>query len=165
MARARYCAFVYDYEEKDEFIYTFYCFAPAFFLARNPTHAEKVDFANQLATRYNPRVLSMKSFGCYQCGSPAHEHLQWLTYALRDPGCLAVNNSIIPVCEASDCLRKAKLGLAILQKDPPPHRPRGPEMLSCRVCFKHCEQVPLQACSRCTIASRQLCKACCQASL
>ena len=153
MARARYCATIADHATGDEFVYTFYCFAPTFFLARNPTHEEKVDFANQLVTRYNPRALSMKSFGCFICGRLAHENVEWLTYALRDPGCLAVNNSIFPVCETGTCLRKTQVALAIYQRDSSCRngavRPLGPEVLSCRICFKHREQVPLQACSRC----------------
>ena len=69
MARARYCVSLADYADRDEFMYTFYRLAPAFYLARNPTHEEKLAFANQLATRYNPRALNMKSFGCVGCGS------------------------------------------------------------------------------------------------
>ena len=155
MARARYRATIADHDTKDEFVYTFYCFAPISFLARNPTHQEKVDFANQLVTRYNPRALSMKPFACFICGRPAHENVEWLTYALRDPGCLAVNNSIFPVYDTGTCLRKTQVNLAIFQRDPSFHngavRPLGPEVLSCRVCFKPSEQVPLQACSRCII--------------
>ncbi|KAL3130404.1 hypothetical protein ABBQ38_008228 [Trebouxia sp. C0009 RCD-2024] len=66
MARARYCVSIAG--GRDEFVYTFYCFSPAFFLARNPTHEEKLAFANQLVTRFKPRALSMKSFGCVKCG-------------------------------------------------------------------------------------------------
>lgn len=83
MARARYCVFIAD--GGDEFVYTFYCFAPAFFLARNPTHEEKLAFADQLVTRYNPRALKMKSFGCMSCGRQAIQAVDWLRYALRDP--------------------------------------------------------------------------------
>ena len=92
MARARYCVFIAD--GGDEFVYTFYCFAPAFFLARNPTHEEKLAFAQQLATRYNPRALALKPFKCVTCGGQAHQTVDWLRYALRDPGCLAINNTL-----------------------------------------------------------------------
>ncbi|MCJ1368721.1 hypothetical protein MMC16_007866 [Acarospora aff. strigata] len=152
MARGRYCVSITE-AGKDDFVYTFYCFAPAFFLARNPTHEEKLAFANQLVARYNPRALDMKSLGCVTCGRPAHKSVDWLTYALRDPGCLAVNNTLLPVCQAASCARKAQRGLDLYRKDPSLHQgvvKLGPEIVSCRTCFKDFSgKVPLRACSRC----------------
>ncbi len=151
MARARYCVNIID--GQDEFVYTFYCVAPAFFLARNPTHEEKLAFANQLVSRYNPRALRMKSFGCASCGRQAHQAVDWLTYALRDPGCLAVNNTLLPVCKSLLCARRAKTALEAYRQKPSLHQGRvtlGPEILSCRTCFRdYSDTMPLQACARC----------------
>ncbi|KAL3147811.1 hypothetical protein ABBQ32_002539 [Trebouxia sp. C0010 RCD-2024] len=151
MARARYCVSIA--EGRDEFVYTFYCFAPAFFLARNPTHEEKLAFANQLVTRFKPRALNMKSFGCVKCGRQAHESVDWLRYALRDPGCLAVDNTLLPVCQNVLCVRKAQVALEAYRVQASQHQgvvTLDPEVLSCRTCFRdYSDTLPLQACSRC----------------
>ena len=152
MARARCCISVVE-PGKDEFVYTFYCIAPAFFLARNPTHEEKLAFAGQLTTTYNHRALQMKAFACIACKRPAHQSIDWLTYALSDPGCMAVNNTILPVCQAAACARKAQRALDSYRKTQALHQgsvAMGPEIISCRTCFRdHSDKLPLQACSRC----------------
>lgn len=161
MARARYCVDVVE-PGKDGFMYTFDCIAPAFYLARNPTHEEKLAFASQMASRYNPRALNMKSFECVTCRRRAHLSVDWLTYALRDPGCLAVNNTIFPVCQGASCAREAQRALDVNRNTVALHQgvvKLGPEMTSCRTCFKDYSG-PLQACSRCnaTLYCSQKCQ-------
>ena len=135
MARARCCISVVE-PGKDEFVYTFYCTAPAFCLARNPTHEEKLAFAGQLTTTYNHRALKMKAFACIACKRPAHQSIDWLTYALSDPGCMAVNNTLDSY-RKTQALHQGSVSMC-------------PEIISCRTCFRdHSDKLPLQACSRC----------------
>ena len=158
MARARYCVSLPELG-KEDFIHTYYCFAPAFFLAREPTHAEKLAFIDQLKSRYKPRALSEKAFQCVTCLRPAHQSVDWTTYALRDPGsvgspgCLAVNDILFSTCKAASCAKKAQRSLDEYIKGMA--RRRGvktwdPEIMSCRTCLRDfSDKLPCQACARC----------------
>lgn len=87
------------------------------------------------------------------CGRQAIQAVDWLRYALRDPGCLAVNNTLLPVCENDFCVRKAETALDAYRQNPSLHQEGvklGPEVLSCKSCFRdHSDTLPLQACARC----------------
>ena len=152
MVRARYCVSINE-PGKDDLVYTFYYVAPAFFMARNPTQEEKVTLAAALAARYNPRALQLKAFECLSCGRRARQFIEWLTYALRDPGCLAVNNTLFPACQATSCATKIQDALDTYLEEPSLHQgvvKVGPEIVTCRTCFRdHSDTLPLQACSRC----------------
>lgn len=152
MARARYIVNLPERGNED-FTYTYYCFAPAFFLAREPTHEERLAFVDQLKSRYNPRVLSEHAFQCTSCLRPAHQTVNWITYSLRDPGCLAVNDTFLPICKAASCAKKAQRSLhehvkSVVRREG--GSSFGPEILSCRSCFRDfCKERPCQACARC----------------
>lgn len=85
MAEVRYYVFATHRDESNTWEHSYYGYAPAFFLARNPTAEEKLALVQQLIARYTPRVLSAKPFQCIVCDAVATKSLMLPTYALHDP--------------------------------------------------------------------------------
>lgn len=136
-ARARYNANVRD--GQDGFEYTFYYLAPSSFLAREPTAEEKTEFVHDVVTKYNPRVMGMRSFSCAACKRPADQHVDFPTYALHDPSALAINNTIFAVCTDDSCHAWAHEKIDMVKHVMAQRydlRAFGPEIVACRNCHR-----------------------------
>ena len=132
--------------------YTYYQVAPAFFLAREPAHQEKLDFVDVLRARYNPVTLSAHPFGCVRCERPAKQFLDDPTYAMvYGTTAFAVNIALVAVCQASLCHRTGHALLGVFKARKAQSlglSSCGPELLRCQSCFK-LEERRYQRCGRC----------------
>ena len=90
MAHARYAVLVPQRRENGgTWDYTYYFFAQAVFLAREPSREEKVAFIQELGSRYKSRVLQAKRFECNNGLEEATKLVDSPTFALHDSHCLA----------------------------------------------------------------------------
>ena len=141
MAEVRYCALVGQPNEPTVWTHSYYGYAPAFFLARNPTAKEKEALVQELIARYTQRVLRARPFQCIICDAVATKSLMLPEYTLHDPSCLAVNNTMLLVCERETCTNEASAfraevahnraqscGPVVANPEP------APERLACRNC-------------------------------
>ena len=155
MANVRYYVLAAQPDESNTWEHSYYSYAPAFFLARNPTAEEKLALVQELISRYTPRVLQAKPFKCAVCDAVATKSFNSPTYALHDPSCLAVNNVMLLVCEKEICTEVAHASRAeVAHKLAQAQCPDGvnpkpsPEVLGCRNCHMSGE-TPFPRCGRC----------------
>ena len=151
MARAR-CNVLVINSGGIDYEYTYYFFAPAYFLAREPLKQEKEAFVREITSRYIPRTLQTKPFTCAFCEKSADTFEQAPLYALHDPSALAINNKLVPVCKAPACHQLARRLLATILHKLATDRYHideiGPEMVSCSSCCK-LGQTAFNRCGRC----------------